>query len=98
MLLRDKQTYTLCLLQDVPPRWNSTDLALHKLSRVSEIGTEAPLGCAQWDIVAHIKLVLKPFKDVTATLGNVIPVVSLPKKKVSGFQQNQTFVPEDPDG
>lgn len=49
-----------------------------------KIGVEALLGSAQWDMIAQIQFLLKPFKAVTVTLrhsttimGNVILVVGL---------------------
>lgn len=70
-------------------------VALHVVARISEIGIEAPLNSARWDIMTHVKFVLKPFEEASdslgTALGNLIPVTGLLKTKVSKFHQNQTL-------
>lgn len=63
-------------------------MAFHEVASVSEIGIETPLGSTQLNIIFHIRFVLKLCKDIvdtlstaSYTLGSVIPIVVLLKKK-----------------
>lgn len=105
-LLREKQLEVGVpqqrLLQDVSIRWTSTYLmlerlveqqkALYEVAKTGEIGVQAPFSQSQWDILAQVVLVLKPFKDTsetlsaaTATLSQVIPIVKLLGQKMASF-------------
>lgn len=76
-LLREKQAYTVLpnqhIFQEVLTRWDSTylmlqkllehQLTLHKFSSVSKLGIEAPLGSAQWDMIALNPIYFKTFHE-----------------------------------
>lgn len=72
--------------------------ALHEVARVGNIGTEASLNMAQWDVMAQVQYVLKDTRDalstVTVALGNVFPVIRLIRKKVRDFLDGHTLVTE----
>lgn len=87
--------------------WNSTCLmvqrledlqrVIHAVVRVGKIGVNTPLNKVQWDTLAQVAFVLKPFKDTTqnntATLGNVIRVIRL-LTKMADFIMKHTLLPE----
>lgn len=66
---------------------------LHVVARVGEIGVQPPFNKMQWDMVAHVSRFKGTTRALsTATLGHVIPVSVLPRKKMAGYLKSNSCV------
>nr|XP_004207508.1 zinc finger BED domain-containing protein 4-like [Hydra vulgaris] len=91
----------LCLVQDVPTRWNSTYLMLDRLNKLkipvqlylAESSDLMPFSTLEWTLILNIIKLLKPFFQLTqemsseiTTLSSVIPNMCSLKKFMSKCQ------------
>ncbi|XP_047127648.1 zinc finger BED domain-containing protein 4 [Hydra vulgaris] len=91
----------LCLVQDVPTRWNSTYLMLDRLNKLkipvqlylAERSDLMPFSTLEWTLILNIIKLLKPFFQLTqemsseiTTLSSVIPNMCSLKKFMSKCQ------------
>ncbi|XP_012556326.2 zinc finger BED domain-containing protein 4-like [Hydra vulgaris] len=91
----------LCLVQDVPTRWNSTYLMLDRLNKLkipvqlylAERSDLMPFSTLEWTLILNIIKLLKPFFQLTqemsseiTTLSSVIPNMCSLKKFISKCQ------------